>query len=401
MTEQSLAKDFVDKQAALLQRGQTTKENILLQLAQKDKDAGGRFYTDAWERRNQTKIVPKQNKVKVATWEWRTLAQAYEPKPPRAYVVNQLLPLPSLSVPFGSPGALKTMLILDLAVCVASGQDWLLPSPNSGAQSFKTAQAAVLWIDCDNGQDRLERRLAALGCGHKAQKNTPLYFVSFPNPPFVAKKPAAIKIVIDHALSVEAKLIVFDNLGTISGGADENSSQMVAVMAGLRQIAEKAGAAVVCIHHRNKSEQVRAGNSLRGHSSIEGAVDLALLIGRDEGSDIVNVKATKSRDVPTETFEALWTYTRDGAGELLDARFYGLGKPDNLKIDTKQKAILCLENELQSGMTQTDAIQFVKDKTGVGRNKAIEALGILVRENKLRIEQAGNRQTCRYYRVGV
>jgi RecA-family ATPase len=78
---------------------------------------------------------------------------------------------------------------------------------------------------------------------------------------------------------------VIDNLGTASGGADENSAQMIGVMAGLRQIAEEGELAVLVIHHKSKGDGVRADDSLRGHSSIESAVDLALVVEREEGLD--------------------------------------------------------------------------------------------------------------------
>ena len=58
-----------------------------------------------------------------------------------------------------------------------------------------------------------------------------------------------------------AKLVIIDNLGYISGGADENSVEMVEVMAHLRWLAEETGAAIVVIHHSRKS---RSDNSRKG-----------------------------------------------------------------------------------------------------------------------------------------
>src|SRR5690606_29583043 len=56
-----------------------------------------------------------------AGWPWRTLANAYEPRAPRRWLVAGLLPIPSVTTGFGLPGGLKTMLFQDLAVCVAGG----------------------------------------------------------------------------------------------------------------------------------------------------------------------------------------------------------------------------------------------------------------------------------------
>ena len=49
-------------------------------------------------------------------WHLYSLADAYAPRSPRRYVVDGLLPYPSLSVVYGGPGSLKSMLLADLPV---------------------------------------------------------------------------------------------------------------------------------------------------------------------------------------------------------------------------------------------------------------------------------------------
>lgn len=66
-------------------------------------------------------------------WKLRSLADAYRPRPPLYYLVDGLLPAPSLSIVYGGPGSLKSMLLADLCVCVASGQPWLQPIHSTAA----------------------------------------------------------------------------------------------------------------------------------------------------------------------------------------------------------------------------------------------------------------------------
>ena len=54
-----------------------------------------------------------------AGWQTYTLEDAYEPREPLVYVVDSLFSLPSLSIVYGAPGCLKSMLMLDMALCVA------------------------------------------------------------------------------------------------------------------------------------------------------------------------------------------------------------------------------------------------------------------------------------------
>ena len=59
---------------------------------------------------------------------------------------------------------------------------------------------------------------------------------------------------------------------------------------------------------------------MRGHSSIEGALDLAMLIERPSlDADDITLQSTKSRDDRIPPFLLRWLFERDGAGELCES----------------------------------------------------------------------------------
>ena len=124
-----------------------------------------------------------------------------------------------------------------------------------------------------------------------------------------------------------SRLVVVDNLKDVSGKADENSPEIGNVMSNFRQVAESTGAAIILIHHQRKSngQNSRAGDTLRGHSSIEAALDLALLIQRKEHAETVTLKATKARGADVLPFGAMFTYEhKSGTDELAKVKFYGV-----------------------------------------------------------------------------
>jgi len=338
----------------------------------------------------------------VAGWPWRTLANAYEPRLARRWLVSGLLPIPSVTTTFGLPGGLKTMLLQDLAACVAGGRPWLAPLPDAGKVApFQVTAAPVLWIDVDNGLDRTERRFAALGRAHELPEDAPLAYVSFPTPPFIAQDAGSVELVLEAVGRTGAQLVIVDNLGAVSGGADENSAQMIAVMSGLRRIAELGGCAVVVIHHAGKGQRDRAGDRLRGHSSIEGAVDLALLVERDSDGDGLTIRSTKTRDTPVKPFSALWTYEQDAAGELLRGRFFGLGEPEGQALGKQQQAELCILKDASDGMNQSELVDLVKENAGVGRHTALAAIRRLADTGQLVARNgAGPRGAICYDRAG-
>jgi len=50
-----------------------------------------------------------------------TLEEAFKPRQPIEYVVEGIVALPSLAICYGSPGCFKSLILADLAICVAAG----------------------------------------------------------------------------------------------------------------------------------------------------------------------------------------------------------------------------------------------------------------------------------------
>jgi ribosomal protein L7/L12 len=185
-----------------------------------------------------------------------------------------------------------------------------------------------------------------------------------------------------------AKLVVVDNLGVVSGDAEENSGDMGKVMSLWRQLAEDTGAAIVLIHHQRKGNGLagRAGDSLRGHSSIEASLDLALLIEREEYSDTVNIKATKVRGPDVLPFSAAFTYEHDQNGELSQARFFGISSEDNQSGAAIEREILV--TLLNTSLNKTELTKAVKEiLPAVGLNRIRDMIDRLEKNGKLKINR--------------
>ena len=291
-----------------------------------------------------------------ATWEIFTLADAYKPRPPLEYVVSGLFPLPSLSVVYGAPGTFKSMLMAEMCACVAAGRSWLGPLPEKDdITPISTTCYPALWCDFDNGKRRTHERMDAIGRAHELPDDTSLHYVSMPDPWLDINAVGAVDFVVNLVNGLGAKLVVIDNLGTVSGKVDENSAEMVQVLSRFRRISEETGAAVILIHHQRKTTGFsgRAGETLRGHSSIEAALDLALLVEREEHAETAQMKSTKVRGADVLPFGALFTYGhKEGTDELAKVRFFGLPVEDlvsDAAIDLAAAEILSGGDEMNKG----------------------------------------------------
>lgn len=333
-------------------------------------------------------------------WQAFSLADAYVERPPVEYVAAGLFALPSLNIVYGAPGTLKSFLLADLAICAAAGGDWLPPAPwinGNLARGIPTRQTPAMWLDFDNGRRRTHDRFGALGRARRLPAETPLTYYSMPSPWLDASNKASIGGLALRMQERGVRLVVVDNLGVVSGDADENSGDMVAVMSEFRQLAEESGAAVVLIHHQRKGNGSigRAGDSLRGHSSIEAALDLALLVEREELSDTIGIKATKVRGADVLPFSAVFTYQARPDGELDTALFYGIASDDNRSGVAIEREILAAL--IATALNKSDLTKAVKEiLPEVGVNRIRDMIDRMAATGRLRLS-AGKNNTEKIY----
>jgi hypothetical protein len=284
---------------------------------------------------------------------------------------------------YGGPGSLKSALVADAAVCIAAGRPWLETLPVDEAVqgvSFATRQAPVFWLDFDNGIRRTDERFAAFARVRHLSAEAPFYYVSMPSPWLNASQRAAVEALADLLLHYQAQFVVIDNLGLITGDVDENSANMAHVMGDLRWLCEETQSAVVLIHHQRKTNgsNARLGETLRGHSSIEAALDLALLVERKPGTESVAVIPTKVRGYhATHLFGAQFTYTHvAGTYDLATARFFA-EQVETAKEKERRLIRFTVTSELRAlqgrcnAVTQKRLVEAVRDALSVTQAGAL------------------------------
>jgi len=258
-------------------------------------------------------------------WTLRTLKDAYMPRPPTEYIVDKFIATHTLNIVYGPPASMKSMLMADLCVHVVAGTDWL-PCEGGGVI---VKQSPVLWVDMDNGARRTDERFDAMGKVNSLPDDAPLYYVSMPNPHLIANNIESMLVLKEAIDETQAKIVVIDNLGLITGDVEENSARMATIMGNLREIAEITGCAIIIIHHARKggAGQSRAGDALRGHSSIEASVDLALNVTREGDAKEIVIMSTKTRGVDVPRLSANFEFEHvEGTNDLSKAWFYGVAQ---------------------------------------------------------------------------
>lgn len=314
------------------------------------------------------------------------------PRPAIPYLVNPLLTTPSLNLIYGISGSLKTNLVIDLAVSIATGTAWLDGLEGENIKPHIVTQSPILWIDADSGQYALHQRFGAMLRSHDGNIKTPIHYASFLSPAFSAVDIGAINSIIKLIKERDVKLVVFDNLGTISGGQDENSSAMIQVMNNLRYISEQTKSAVVVIHHDPKNDG-GGRKTPRGHSSIEAALDLALYVQRE--SDVLTISPTKTRGAPVETFSAFWKWEQnERTTDLQWAKFYGVDlQTDSMTIKIQHSITKRLKD---SEATQSELVAACASDN-IAKNKCLTEIQKMAHQHKIKAiaNQSHNRTVYR------
>lgn len=249
-----------------------------------------------------------------------------------------------------------------------------------------------MWLDFDNGRRRTHDRFSALGKARNMDPNIPLFYYTMPTPWLQSTDIGSIGGLALRARDKGAKLICIDNLGCVTGDAEENSGDMAKVMSNFRQLAEDTQAAIVLIHHQRKSNGMsgRAGDSLRGHSSIEAALDLALLVEREPYADTIKISATKVRGDDVLPFRAQFTYEHDDRGELETAEFFGLGTEDTNSTQAIEKTIKEILSS-DGAMNQSELKKAIKDELPeVGMNRIHDCIKHMASDGRIH-ESNGDR----------
>ena len=198
--------------------------------------------------------------------------------PARGYLVKGMLAGGDVACIFGQPGAGKSLIAPHIGYMVARGE---------AAFGMRTKPGRVFYVAAEDTHG-LRRRVAALRQRHG---EAPEFRVVGGVSDLLADDSPDLEALTEAISEQRPALIFVDTLAMAFPGLEENDARsMGRVVAVARQLAEQ-GAAVVLIHHDTKDE----GSTPRGHSILNGALDAAMHVKRDD-EGIVRGRLTKNRN---------------------------------------------------------------------------------------------------------
>lgn len=234
---------------------------------------------------------------------FKTLDLTKEP-PPVRWVVDGMFCRGDVHLLIGEPGIGKSWLTMALATGVADKWDDYL-----GRRIVEHGR--VLYLDEENPEDLVFDRFTKLGMDVDAARN--IRYINNENIR-LDKSPEAL---IEEALEFDPTLIVLDSLSRFHTEDENNAGAMASLFSSsLKPLARDTGAAVVLIHHVNKSDGASSFRRSRGSGDITASPDCGYDV-RELGTGILAIANFKSRRArQSENLYVTFRDTEDGMVRL-------------------------------------------------------------------------------------
>lgn len=209
-----------------------------------------------------------------------------ERMPPPEWLIGSILPASRLSVVYGEYGSGKSFLVLDWALCVATGHAWC---------GHPTKQGSAVYI-AGEGLGGIGKRIRAWKAHHGITHSVPLYVVGTA-PQLLRHEDVGVFIETLRTLSPAPTLVIIDTLARALVGGDENAQKDMGVaVAAADAIRNQFSSHVLVVHHKpNSAPGAIGGNGrTRGSSALPGAADVLVDVTLD--GKLLTVSCAKQKD---------------------------------------------------------------------------------------------------------
>jgi AAA domain len=255
-------------------------------------EARYRVYADEITRRNENqaldiKAVQKDRVASMTGYPFVTFDEMDVESPAKQWLIKGILARGETSAWIAAPGAMKSALLAQAAICVGAGLDW---------HGYRNKGAAGVVYFAIERADLVKRRLRA----HRRKLGLAGTPIAVSSSTIDLTHPDAFKKVIDTIrdakaiLGADIGLVIIDTFAKLIAAAagDENSAKdQGAVFANVQRVKNATGVHVALIGHTGKDESRGA----RGSNALLGEVDVMVTIS---GEEVKTATVTKANDAP-------------------------------------------------------------------------------------------------------
>lgn len=249
-------RDLADKLYRSIRENVGRNKVSRIKLRAETKDVCEFFKSYGWES-FLTLIKPE------ASTYFKSLDLSKEPVP-TDWLLENWVAKGELTMMIGASNTGKSFITMGLAIAVAQGDKTYL-----GEKLLTTGK--VLYIDEENSESEVLRRMSKMGLTKEGQKNIHFYHYQ------KVRLDKDADNILDDALLINPELIIIDSLTRVHSQAEDQSGSMNALFNdGIMPLARETGAAVILIHHVGKTDSNNSFVRARGSSDLGAVIDNGL-----------------------------------------------------------------------------------------------------------------------------
>jgi len=224
-----------------------------------------------------------------------------EPIEPPAELIEGILHKGSKLAFGGSSKSFKTWTLLDLAISVATGADWL---------GRRTAHGKVLFLNFEIQPHAWQRRIAAVAKA-KGVEIKPGQIILWNLRGHAADFRQIVPRIIERARRENFALTVLDPIYKLYGGTDENAAgDVAALLNSLERLAVETGAAIAFGAHfaKGNASAKEAIDRISGSGVFARDPDSLLIFTQHETEDAFAVEPILRNFAPVTPFVVRWKF---------------------------------------------------------------------------------------------
>nr|WP_277879329.1 AAA family ATPase [Coleofasciculus sp. FACHB-712] len=267
------------------------------------------------------------------------------------WLIPEMLPAGETIILAAPPKVGKTLLAIDVAFAVATGEGTFLGET--------TKKGKVLIVEADESLQSTRAKLLNRGFRRQDRGNVrilPKWNIS------------QMGLLEEQLEDFRPDLVIVDSLRRINHGSDisENSAEFADNIYTLKETLQRYGAAGILIHHSNKDRDAQGVHQLRGSSAIAGAVWGTWQMESIPKPDPNNKKRLVID--PKDPNRALSIFSRDCEGQKLfieldpeNNSWIKRAEPEQAQKETVKERILEVfrRNSHKSGLTGIEVIELL------------------------------------------
>lgn len=244
----------------------------------------------------------------------------------------------------GGPKAGKSDLFLSMAIAAAHGGEFM-------GESF-TRPLRVVWVQAEIHEAFLNKRLTRLSKGLTDEENahvrTNLYMTGRLHKDITNAYDR--KQITEMIREIQPDIIAVDPVINFSTANENDNVEVHKLLTALDAVGEAVNAAVIAIHHINKSKvEGDPFLAIRGASAFRGWYDTCLLLERNDGTITIAYELRNSEPIPSH----ILTFNEDEG--TYEAAFMAIKSPGESAPDHDDPRVIALVkliNDAPDGITQ-------------------------------------------------